>query len=82
MQAVLFPSAMRSDKTIATAWTVLALFGAAQLFAVAFHYAGRSAPREGARNSQHHGVRGQVLGRGEGFVSGHHGRAGSFRSVH
>ena len=41
MRAVLFPSAMRSDKTIATAWTVLALFGAAQLFAVAFHYAGR-----------------------------------------
>jgi tetratricopeptide (TPR) repeat protein len=41
MQAVLFPSVMRSDKTIAMAWTVLALFGAAQLFAVAFHYAGK-----------------------------------------
>jgi tetratricopeptide (TPR) repeat protein len=42
MQAFLFPSSLRSDKTIATAWTVLALFGAAQLFAVAFHYAGRA----------------------------------------
>jgi len=39
MQAIFFPFAMRSDKTIATAWIVLALFGAAQLFAVAFHYA-------------------------------------------
>ena len=41
MQAITFPSALRSDKTIASAWTVLALFAAAQLFAVAFHYAAR-----------------------------------------
>ncbi len=40
MQAGLFPSPLRSDKTVATAWTILALFGAAQLFAVAFHYVG------------------------------------------
>jgi tetratricopeptide (TPR) repeat protein len=33
---------MRSDKTIAMAWIVLALFGTAQLSAVAFYYVGRT----------------------------------------
>ncbi len=42
MQAGFFPSALRSDKTIATAWTVLVLFGVAQIGAVAFHYVGRA----------------------------------------
>ena len=38
MYALHFPPAMRSDKTIAAAWIILALFAAAQLLAVAFHF--------------------------------------------
>jgi hypothetical protein len=42
MRAIPFFTALRTDKTFAVALGFVALFGAAELFAVAFHYAARA----------------------------------------